>query len=267
MNKSAQKYYDENKNIWGLSQNYKGIELYPIRIADTKYQQLFYELMTHPKNYIADRQVIKMSYLKFLMYVIAENADIKNIEEKITDFLKYITKNDDITFSGEGLEIINSYSDFSIKCKIGDVIFTERDLDNIREIILEQNGLSIEYVESYQSKLEEQLIYFNKANSDMTIEDEITIFCVLAGLKINEISDYTVYQFQKHFARLLLLEDYRLYKPLLISGQIEIKSGDGIKNYSSHIKKSRRYDGILIPAEEFFDKNKEVFSKTSNSSK
>jgi hypothetical protein len=256
MNSAAKRFYDESRDIWGLPQEYKGVELYPIKMKDKKYQRLFFELLTHPKNYIAEKQIIKMSYLKFLLYVISQVADIKNMEDKIVDFLQYITKRKDIAISQEIVTgKTEPYAAFSVNIKIGDMVMTEVDFANLREIILEQNGLSIEYVEAYNPDFEETLIWQQK-RSGLTEEDEITIFCALAGVSIDEAGNYSVYQFQVHFERLGLLEQYRLYQPLLTSGQIELKSGNSIQHYSAHIGKKGRYDSVLTRLDSFMEQTK-----------
>jgi hypothetical protein len=259
MNNVAIEYYEETKNIWGLPQEYKGILLYPLKMKDAKYKKLFFELLTYPKNTIAEKQIIKMSYLKFLIYVMPQAFELKNLREGFIDFIKYVTKENDVSIlEKQTKEVIDSYDSFEANLKIGENIFTEMDFDNIREIILEQNGLSIEYVDSYHPEFEKILIYTSKKNT-LSEEDEITIFCVLSGKSLNEVVEYSIYQFQRHLERLLLLEDYRLYQPLLTSGQIELKKGK-IEPYSIHISKKGRYDSILIDVDKFKDENKELIS-------
>jgi hypothetical protein len=259
MNNVAAEYYEERKDIWGLPQEYKGILLHPIKMKDEKYKKLFFELLTYPKNSIAQKEIIKMSYLKFLIYVIPQVEELKNLRENFIDFIKYITKENDVSIlERQTKKVIDSYDSFEANLKIGENVFTEIDFDNIREIILEQNGLSIEYVESYHPEFEKTLIYTNRRNT-LSEEDEITIFCVLSGKSLDEIIEYSIYQFQRHLERLLLLEDYRLYQPLIVSGQVELKKGK-IQPYSIHIGKKGRYDSILIDVEKFEDDNKGLIS-------
>ncbi len=259
MNNVATGYYEEGKNIWGLPQKYKDILLYPIKMKDIKYKKLFFELLIYPKNSIAIKEVIKMSYLKFLLYAMEKLVEIKDVRENFIDFIKYITKENDVSIlEKQTKKIIDSYDAFEISLKIGENIFTETDFDNIREIILEQNGLSIEYVEAYHPEFEKTLIYASRKNT-LSEEDEITIMCALSGKSLLEVVEYSIYQFQKHFERLLLLEEYRLYQPLLVSGQIELKKGK-IQPYSIHIGKKGRYDSILIDVDKFKDENKELIS-------
>ena len=250
MKEELKKTYDEGNDIFGYPQVYKGIELYPIKIRDVKYQHTFYQMFTHPKNYISNRDILRSSYLKFFIYAVIPNLEIDDATalSEFLDFISYITRVDDISIiykqvPGEGLESI------LLKLKVGEKEFREDEFDDIREIILEQNGLSIEYVESYDPGLEESLRFANK-NTDMSFQDEIFTFCSLMRIAIKDIEDYTILQFKNHFEKLLTLKEFDLYKPLLVSGQITLKSGD-VRHYLYKSKKSGRYDSILVDVEEF----------------
>ena len=60
--------YDTTLDIWGEPQEYRGIKFYPIKLKELKYQRLMYGLFGYPKNYIPDKTILKLSYLKFLFY-------------------------------------------------------------------------------------------------------------------------------------------------------------------------------------------------------
>jgi hypothetical protein len=252
MNNIVSKCYEESNDIWGLPQKYKDLLLYPIKLIDKKYQNLFYNLLTYPKNSIADKETIKMSYLKFL-YIHGMKDHI--INNNLLDFLSYITHQNKISISEKIKNYpINSYSDFELELVVGDQKFSEYDFDNIREIILEQNGLSIEYVNEFNMEFEKSLEYIYKKNK-MTNEDQISIYCILSGYNLEDVKNYTWYQFNKLYERLLIYEDYKLYQPLLTSGQVELKKGK-IDHYGIHLGKKGRYDSMFINVDEFVDKNK-----------
>jgi hypothetical protein len=70
---------------------------------------------------------------------------------------------------------------------------------------------------------------------------------------VDDIKDYTIYQFNSQLERLGILKEFELYKPLEASGQIKLQNGSEIKHYLSHIKKAGRYDGILISKEAYVE--------------
>lgn len=265
MNDFVLKTYDEINDIWGLPQNYKGIDIYPIKLIDTKYKNIFYRLFAYPKNYIPDKLILKMSYLKFILYVIQSMfpVDEYNIQEQLTLFLKYALKTEDVFIIWNIEDNPQNLEDLVLSIKIGDAFFDEWDFDNIREIVLQQNGLSIEYVEEYNPELEEKLNFENRKNSDVNFAEEIFSFCAVMKKTIYEIQDYTIYQFKKQLERINLLNEYELYKPLEASGQIKMKDGVEIRHYLSHIKKSGRYDSILINKDSYVEKS-DIFKATES---
>jgi hypothetical protein len=255
------KNYDEGANLFGYPQHYKGLELHPIKIKDRKYQELFYQIFSHPKNYIPKKEILKASYLKFLIYVIQYNVrpDGNEIIIGLVDILKYITKEDKITIKyksveGEGLNSV------VLKIEIGDVEISEEDFEDIREIVLEQNGLSIEYVESYDPGLEESLIFENRDNGGITFQDEVFTFCALMHKTLKEIEDYTMLQFKIQMEKLIVMKEYDIYKPLISSGQITLKGGE-LKHYLYRSGKKGRYDSILIKKDEFLQGDMSKISK------
>jgi hypothetical protein len=254
MNSLVSSIYNYENDTFGYPQTYKGLDIYPIKLKDIKYQSLFYKLFTYPKLYIPDKQIIKMSYLKFLLFVIQYNKDKDSTEmqDGLIDYLKYATKKDNISIAWRENINLKGLDSISLKLIIDNIEISENDFDNIREIILEQNSSSIEYVESFNPEFEQFLKYNNEKSEGITLQDEIFTFCSIMHINIKEIQDYSVYQFKLHFEKLLTLKEYDIYKPLLVSGQITLKNGE-IQHYLYHSKKSGRYDSVLIPKEKFLE--------------
>ena len=270
MNDLVKYFYNQKNDIFGYPQIYRDIKFYPLKISDTEYLDLFYKIFQYPKNYIPNKEIIKMSYLKFLTQVIQASTDPqgKQIEEGIVKILKYITKKDNIEFSW-GLPDQVDIGDLDgllekilISIKIEDKVFTEQDFDVIREIVLVQNGLSTDYIESYNPELEKYLEFENRRFGDLSFEDEIWILCSLLGKTIHEIESYTIYQFRKHLERMMLLHNYDMYSPLEVSGQISSKDGKEIvKHFMTHFDESAgRYGSILVKQDAFVEDNPSLFN-------
>lgn len=262
MKESLKLNYDEGNDIFGFPQIYKSLKLYPIKIKDQNILNLFYRIMAHSKNYIPDVNVLKMSYLKFVIYVIASNMNIEleKMADDIKKFMEYITKDKvEIYVKDTNFQGIDS---FNIIMKIGDIEFNEFDFDNIREIVLEQNGLSIEYIEEYEPSLEESLNFMNRESRDLTFLDEIFTFSIISGITLKQLEDYTIFQFKNSMEKIMILKEFDLYKPLVVSGQIELKSGE-VKHYLFHSAKNGRYDSIKMD-ENAFKKKYEDAENSSN---
>lgn len=256
--------YVKGNDLWGIAQTYKSINFFPIKLKDVECLDLFYKLFHYPKNSIPDKAIIKSSYLKYILYIVqySLNPGGDQIYQDLIKFLKYVTKNDNVVIGYIQSEVGDNFLEkITPYIKINNIDFNENDFDIIRAIILEQNGLGIDYIEQYNPELEEYLKTINLSYADLTLEDEIFIFCSLMRKTLNEIQDYTLYQFRRHFERILSLANYELYSPLEISGQISSKSGEKlIKDYFYHSKDdANRYESILIDKDKFIKKNPNLF--------
>jgi hypothetical protein len=263
MNENAKEIYVKNNDIWGLPQTYKNINFYPIKINDVKAQHLFYILFQYPKNNIPDKKILRMSYLKFLLLLVQRPQEFDDLikDNLLIDFLKSITKKDvSLGFSINNQEALNknkidiSSEDIAIHLKIDDIYFSEYEFDIIREIILNQNGLSVEYIESYDPELEKALEIRNSKYADLTLEDQLWVFASLLKVPIQQIENYTLYQFKKNFEHIMLLHTFDLYSPLEVSGQIKAKNGgELISHFMTHLGEAGRYDSVLISTEDFLN--------------
>lgn len=252
MNEQLKKIYSENNDIWGLPQEYKGLKIYPIKLIESKYMELFYRIFSYPKTYIPDKQVLKMSYLKFILYVVqpAIEKGEDYIEKSIIEFFEYIMQAKKVSLEWNFKDNPKTLEEIILRVVVDDVVLDEYDFDNIREIVLEQNGMSIEYIEQFRPDMEEKLMVFNKKD-DITLKDEIFSFCVLMNKSIDDIKGYTVYQFKSQLERIAILKEFELYKPLEASGQIKLQQGSEIKHYLSHVKRAGRYDSILVSKDSY----------------
>lgn len=268
MNSYVSQFYKRENDVWGYPQEYKGISIYPIKIKDLKQTRQFYRLFACPKNYIADRQVLRMGYLKFLLYIVQGSVDSTtekvNLQAEIESFLKYALRinGEDVSVSffykehPENEDIYERYELFiAIKGDSSNepIILTEQDFDNLREIILEQNGTSVEYVESYNPKLEKDLEFLQGNAEPLDFAEEIFSFCALTKMTEIEAGEKTLYQFSSRIQREMLLKDYEIFKAMESAGFIssKTKSKELFKHYLTHIPKAGRYDSLLLNKDEF----------------
>lgn len=268
MNSNVLQIYKRDNDIWGYPQEYKGISFYPLKVKDTKETKTFYRLFTCPKTYIADRQILRMSYLKFLLYVVQGSIDSTtekiNLQAEIESFLKHICRigKEEISVSffykehPENEDIYEKHELFIAIERISGgepIILTEQDFDNIREIVLEQNGTSIEYIESYNPKLEKDIEFLNGDSHPLDFAEEIFSFCSLTKLSEIEAGEKTLFQFSNRIQREMLLKDYEVFKAMEAAGFIssKVKTKELFKHYLSHVPKSGRYDSLMLNPDEY----------------
>jgi hypothetical protein len=280
--------YNINNDIWGEPQTYKNIPFYPLMIYQREAYEDFYTLFTFNKDQVPDKNIGKMSYLKFLICILPNiyKKDIKNI---LVNFLKIITKTENVKIydnrsnedkiavanflsmlSGEEVNSEDLHYEFFTleqlnKLKffitINNIKFSEYDFDVIREIILQQYDLNLDYIRSFDPTLEENLRILHKG-SDVTFEEHVFAFSALMKIPICEIKNtFTIYQFNKTIERLHMVEDYESLKGLESAGFIKLKKGE-IAHWLSHVPKRGRYDDLLVKKEDFI-KNNDIFKASS----
>jgi len=190
MNKEAEKIYNNINDIFGYPQKYKGVEIYPLLVKDLEHIRLFNLIFTYPKLAASStKRLYLMSYLKFMlqeMYV-----EIDNIEK----FFKHVTRKDNVKLEvykhkeGE----LKSLDDAILFLNIDGIKFSEEDFENLREIILEQNGSCIDYINQYDPSLEESLRW-NQREYPLTFNDQIFTLSSLFKISPNSIGEWTLYQ-------------------------------------------------------------------------
>jgi len=253
MNKQVEQFYNEHNDIWGEPQIYKNISFYPLKISDKKYIKLFNKLLGYPQIALSleNPVIYKMSYLKFLIYVLPQVLDRdgkgKTFEEDLKEFLSYITKVDieDIGLSSRDNDA--SIENLIMSLFIDEEIFTEADFDNIRDLILLQNGSSTEYVEAYRESLEEDLQFAMRNMDQINFKDQVFTFASLFKKSLDEISNITLFQMKNLMDTAGTIESYRMQTiPLTHVGEKY-----NFQNYMKHIKTRGRYDEILKNIDEF----------------
>jgi hypothetical protein len=258
MNEEVLKSYNANNDIFGLPQIYKSISFYPIKVKDQSQQELFYRIFAQPKQYINKKEIIKLTYLKFILYAF---GDSENVQNDIISILEHITaKKVKIEANLFDSNKEASIENIIFRIIIDNINFDEQEFDNIREIVLQQNGTSIEYVEDYRPDLEKKMEFFTFGN-DVDFVDEIFTFAVAMRLGMAEIGEMTNFQLQNMIERLFVSKNYDMLKPLEVSGQIKLKSGE-IKSYLYHMGKKSRYEQLFTPTETWADKNKEILDSS-----
>lgn len=250
------RYYNEELDAWGEPQLYNGIKLYPINIYDRSYIELAFDVFGYCKTQSKERDILKGSYLRMLLMYMSDPNDYSpnSLIYKIQTILSFITK-EDVSIGVDSLE-----EDISFYIQIGDIRLAEYDFDNIRDIVLLQLTTSSKYIEEYQPDLEESLKFLNRGGTPTTMAEDIFILSIAMQFPISEIRKLTYYQFNKYMERVRAKIDHDLYKPLLISGQIEFKKGVNIKSWNEHIPKKSRYSDIMADVDSFKSETDLAFS-------
>lgn len=246
MKPELKEIYQEENDSLGYPQKYKDIEFYPILVKDLEYIKLFNAIFTFPKSAdTSSKRIFLMSYLKYMV-------DNKKIHPSFFDkFFKYITKREDVKLEiwKHTQEKLENLDDAILVLKIGDTEFSEEEFDNLREIILEQNGSDIDYINEFRPDLEE-VLKWNQREYPLTFNDQISTIASLYRTFPKDIGELTLWQLNDLFDRRITEKQFDTYAPLLATGEVSMKSGK-LQSYLYHKEKKGRYDSVLMSAESF----------------
>lgn len=248
--------YNPRLNKSGKPQEYKSILFHPLKIKDEEYYDWLISFLSYNKNSIPDVKILKMSYLKFFVLYLSDGYS-ENATTKFQDILSYITGCNVVLMykQTQSSETDEYKSNVEFYITFDEIEVSEWEFDSIREILLEQNGVTLNFVNSYDASLEEHLKFVHRNNKSGTFEEQIFSYCAYMRIPINIVEEtHTFYQFNKMMSRIRMLLTFELYKPLEASGQISIKDGE-IEDWLSHLPERGRYDDILVKRETFTQNN------------
>lgn len=253
MNEYLAKKYNVINDVFGFPQEYKGLLLYPLILKNYNIISLFNKYMTYPKHTVPIKEVLKMSYIRFIIGLFSMDATT-DVEKDLIMLLETITKKEVIfnKFYRDMPILIGDKDNFNGVISIGDIDINETEFDELREIILEQNGLSIDWVNEYHPEMENHLSKMMSENP-ISIEDQIMICIALIHKDPKDIAEWTMYQMQHIFDRLVTLKQFEIFRPMVDKDSIK-----QLKNYIYHHTKKGRYDDIKISEEAFREKYKDL---------
>lgn len=246
--------------LWDEYLTYKGIRLYPFKMRDYRLFDNLIKVLLFDKNSIPDPEIIKMSYLKFVFFVLPvlvnenEKPLCSNAREKLVQLLDYVLKEQVFEFDIDDNGNIFIY----VATDKGVVVLREHDFDKIKNLIFIQNAIPIEDDNLHpdlKKEIQENLKYLAKKHGyiDGNIEDQVVAYkCEMKFDSYEPIKNMTIYQFRKELARLDLILDYKINKTAEMSGFVTFKQP--IPHWRSHIDTKLDYKGLMINKKDFDQK-------------
>jgi hypothetical protein len=230
-------------DIRALPKYHKGISIFPVKLKDMYLFYKYLECLLFNKNKIPDINIIKMSYLRFLLeYSTLVAPDGKSF----IYLLEYFIGLSELIFKTKPLILEEDKQYF---LQLGDNIINEYEFDNIRNIIFEQNMIKISDIfdPEVEKALKETEEYLAKKNQPATMEELIISYHVATGIKYDDIFEYSIYQFNKSIDRLNALKSWEVYYyPFLKCGETE-----KLPHWLGHIDEKDVLDNLTVSKEDF----------------
>jgi hypothetical protein len=205
----------------------ENITLHPVKMEDVVEFQLFIESLTVRKeSKFPVKEIIKMSYLDFLYHcALHPEYEIRYKIPNLSNFYIY---------AGNLLSLVCKDQDVKIDTKramyyVNGEEINSQKFEEIREIILAQNGVDFDVNEFMNKDTEEALKkaqeFENKKNNEKSsLEDYID--SVVIGLETTEdyIRNLSIRKFWRLFYRINKHEEYSICKTAEVGGMVSFKT-------------------------------------------
>jgi hypothetical protein len=223
--------------------DYKGIKIYPVTMRNYLEFNSCISCLLLEKNREPDIDIIRMTYLDYLFLIQSRSQDNKVFLDMVQYLLLMVLRDQYYEFWKD----IDGKYYFTIN-QNNDVKYYGHDFDNIKEIILKQNGINHEEIfldEKIEQALKDAQEYKSKHSIKFAdLEEQMITYHLYNGYDYEKIYNLTIRKFNKTIQRMMLMEDYKILKTAEVSGVVEFK--EEIKYFLSHIEPQGRFDGLVV---------------------
>lgn len=273
------KDYSLIADAFGEPQELYGVKMYPFMVGD--YDYILKSTILYCNNAVEEIEMFrKMSLLKYFLFVSDMSKDkeiakmLRDLLEKVfnqkVEFQYSVTKDSERCSYEEDFTVLaylNEYITdkerdfyvsqlkFYIHLPESDKTFYESMFKLIKDIILFQNYLPSDNFQVTSRKAYEHLEsvrknIFKKSDSRDIFQD-IVLYRLITGDSVEYIKENTTWKmFKATIDRYNKIIDYKTFKPLELSGQIQYKDKKHkTDDWGSSIKTRGYYDNILERAE------------------
>lgn len=217
------------------------ITLYPVTMKDVLTFQFLSQSLTVRKNStFHEKEIIKMSYLEFLLYCLG-NKELE-AQYQIPGLSQYFL------YAVKLLQICCQGADIQIDQQTGQVFInqeciTSKIFDDLRRIIIIQNDIDFDMDEFLHHDTEQRLLKarkdLNKSESKANIEDYIDSLVIAMNTTEDRIMNMTIRKFWRYIKRYQLRESYTIAKMGECSGMVSFK--EPLKHWMTSFEEEDKY--------------------------
>jgi hypothetical protein len=227
----------------------KGLLVYPAKMKDYVQFHFHATCLTMDKNSVPDARVISMSYLAYLYHATSEDEPYVLM---LWELLKIVLKNENtlVKFSHD--------ENNRAVLIIDDVVLMDSDFDELREIIILQNGLELPD-DNIQKELREELENARRKrmeanNAKMSsLEDQMICVMISTPLHLDDIYELTIRKFVKILKRVDQKLHYQIYMSASMSGFVEFKDKSVLSHWMMDVNNDK-YKDVKIDLDEMSKK-------------
>lgn len=222
--------------------------LYPVKMCDILDFNLCKSSITIRKNSIFPvKKIIKMSYLDFLFY---SHNNVELAKEFNMPLLPYYysfaLRLLQLVFKDQEVLASSTYGGF----KINGNIITSDQFDDIRRIIIIQNGIDFNIDEFIHRDTEMELKKAQdlvSGNDNATLEDYIDSVCVCMDLTEEKIKNLTIRKFWRYVKRISKRDIFNVMKSAESTGMVKFK--EPIQYWMCELDEEDKYKNVKTDAQ------------------
>lgn len=203
------------------------ITLYPVTMKDVlTFQLLSQSIIVRKNSTFHEKQIIKMSYLDFLIYCLGN--------DKLEEMYKFPGLSQYYLLAMHLLKLccpdaevrINEQNGYYV---INEKIITPQMFDDLRRIIIIQNDIDFDIDEFLNYDTEQRLLKAQRDSSKnskqkaASIEDYIDSLAIAMKITEQAIMDMPIRRFWRYIKRYQLYENYNIMKTGECSGMVSFK--------------------------------------------
>lgn len=202
--------------------NFNGLLIYPVTVRDYFKFMAFSNILCIDKNSIPDPNIISMSYLDFLIYLMTQTGEESNsYSYAFYELLKMCLRKDDFNI------YYGKDENKKIFLKIDDTKIFKKDFNELKDIIMHQN--IPDYKEEdinpdLKKDLEEKRRLENKGKKTVSIEKQIMAIVISSSLTFEDVLNLTIRKFYIVLEMIDKKLHYEIYKTASMSGMVEFKT-------------------------------------------
>ncbi len=217
--------------------------LYPVQMKDILDFNLYKSSITVRKNSIFPiKKIIKMSYLDFLFYCY-NNVDLAKEYNMplLSHYYSFALELLRLVFKNQEVLANSTQGGF----KVNGTIITADQFDDIRKIIILQNGIDFDIDEFIHHDTEQELEKAHEslsANEKSTLEDYIDSICVYLSLTEEKVKDLSIRKFWRYVKRISKRDIFNIMKSAESTGFIKFK--EPIQYWMCELDQGDKYKDI-----------------------
>lgn len=232
----------------------ENIILYPVTMNDiVTFQALSQSITVRKNSTFHEKQIIKMTYLDFLLYCLG-NEELEK-QYKIIGLSQYFF------YAIQLLQLCCRDAEIKLNQQTGQIIIngeviTPQIFDDLRRIIIIQNDIDFDIDEFLNYDTEQRLL---KAQKDLdkdkdkaNIEDYIDSLVIAMHTTEDRIMEMTIRKFWRYIKRYNLHENYTIMRTGECSGMVSFK--EPIKHWMVSLEEDDKYKHLKADENELRSK-------------